>query len=297
MLMKIIYFSKGIRGTECLQAVLDAGYQVKAIVGVTPEIPLEEISSQENIPLIYPEKPNAMETAHQLEKFQADLFILSGYNQILRPQIFEMPPLGTINLHGGKLPEYRGAAPINWQIINGETTGGCSIIYLDEGIDTGDIILQERYPITPDDTHASVLKKTLRIFPEMLLEVLQQIEDGSVQGVKQDPGEGCYYTRRYPRDSRIHWKELTDVQVRNLVRGMHGPYPAAFTYRENVKVEIDRASLLEETITGIPGRVPIKRGAAVIVLAKNRGLLVEEITIEGAKLTPAEYFQIGDDLK
>ena len=297
MLMKIIYFSKGIRGTDCLQAVLDAGYQVKAIVGVTPETRLEEISSQRDIPLIYPEKPNSMDTVHQLEKFQADLFILSGYNQILKPRIFEMPPLGTINLHGGKLPEYRGAAPINWQIINGETTGGCSIIYLDEGIDTGDIILQERYPITPDDTHASVLEKTLRIFPEMLLKVLRHIEEGTVQRVKQDPGEGCYYTRRYPRDSRIHWNELTDVQVRNLVRGMHGPYPAAFTYRENIKVEIDRASLLEETITGIPGRVPMKRGAAVIVLAKNRGLLVEEITIQGAKLTPAEYFQIGDDLK
>lgn len=295
--MRIVYFSKGVRGVRCLSAILEADHEVITVVGVKPEEALLQLCKTHNLPLLFPEHPNTVEVADQLRGLSPDLFVLSGYNKILRPLIFEIPPLGTINLHGGKLPEYRGAAPINWQIIQGETTGGCAVIFLDEGIDTGDIIAQEIYPITAQDTHASVLEKTLEIFPELLIEVLTQIEEGSVEVVKQNPLEGCYYTRRYPRDSRIFWRKMSDIQVRNLVRGMHGPYPAAFSYRGEVKIEIDQTRLLPETITGTPGRVPMKRGSGVIILARNRGLLVEEITVDGNRRKPADFFRLGDDLR
>ncbi len=170
------------------------------------------------------------------------------------------------------------------------------IIYVDEGIDTGDIIAQEIYPITPDDTHASVLQKTLDIFPPLLVKVLGEIEVGTVKAEPQDPTTGGYYCRRYPRDSQIDWKSMTDHQVHNLVRGMHGPYPAAFTYRNGQKVEVDQTRLLEETIRGIPGRVPHKRGNSVVVLTSNRGILIEKITVENNTVEPAAFFQIGDDL-
>jgi len=294
--MKIVYFSKGIRGSLCLERILEEGYLVSAVIGVTPEDELEQLSKDNNFPIFYSEKINTREVINHLKGFQPDLFILCGYNKILKMPVIEIPPLGTINLHGGKLPEYRGAAPINWQIINGETTGGCSIIYVDEGIDTGDIILQETYPIKGDDTHASILEKTLKIFPRMLVQVLEQIKSGSVQAQKQDPLGGSYFSRRYPRDSRIDWSGMTDVQVHNLVRGMHGPYPAAFTYRDDIKVEIDRTGLLEETITGIPGRIPKKRAHQAVVLAKNRGVVILEITVDGEKKDPSTFFKIGDDL-
>jgi methionyl-tRNA formyltransferase len=295
--MKVVYFSKGIRGSLCLERILEEGYPVSAVIGVAPEDQLEQLSKENNFPIFYPEKINTKEVINHLKSFQPDLFILCGYNKILKMPVIEIPLLGTINLHGGKLPEYRGAAPINWQIINGETSGGCSIIYVDEGIDTGDIIAQEIYSIKPDDTHASILEKTLEIFPRLLVQVLEQIESGTTQVHKQDPLAGSYYSRRYPRDSRIDWTRMTDIQVHNLVRGMHGPYPAAFTYRNDTKVEIDRTELLEETITGIPGRVPQKRGRQVVVLAKNRGLVIIEITVDGEKLDPSSFFKIGDDLR
>lgn len=293
--MKIVYFSKGIRGSRCLAAILEHGADIQAVVGVDPEPDLERLIVPHGIEIIYPTRINTAEMVTKLKSYQADLFVLSGYNKILKPLIFEIPPLGTINLHGGKLPEYRGAAPINWQIINGESTGGCSIIFVDEGIDTGDIILQERYPISPVDTHASVLEKTLEIFPRLLVNVLEDLGTGKVQAEKQDPLEGCYYTRRYPRDSIIDWQRMTDVQVHNLVRGMRGPYPEAFTFRGQEKVEILRTSLLKETITGTPGRVPMKRETAVVALARNRGLLIKEILVNRKSVRPADYFQIGDD--
>lgn len=296
MTMNIVYFSKGVRGSRCLAYILEAGYDVKAVVGVSREGSMEEISRQYDFPLLFPEILNTGATVRKLENFDPDLFILCGYNKILKPLIIDIPPLGTINLHGGKLPEYRGAAPINWQIINGESSGGCSIIYVDEGIDTGDILAQELYPILPDDTHASVLEKTLHIFPVLLGTVLRDIQQGTAKAVPQNPHEGAYFTRRYPRDSRIFWERMTDIQVHNLVRGMHGPYHAAFSYRADIKVEFDRTELLEEDITGTPGRVPMKRGSSAIVLAQNRGILVHEIRVQGKNISPAEFFTIGDDL-
>jgi len=280
-----------------LRHILDQDYSVRAIVGVQQERDLNQISEKFKIPYYFPNKVNTISFAKRLETHDPDLFILSGYNKILKPVIFSIPPSKTINLHGGRLPEYRGAAPINWQIINGESIGGCAIIYLDEGIDTGDIIRQEYYRIHPEDTHASVLRKTLDIFPPLLVRVLEDIERDEVTVTPQDPAEGCYHTRRYPRDSKIDWNHMTDIQVHNLIRGMHGPYPAAFTYRDDTKIEIEKSHLLKETITGIPGRVPMTRDDGVIVLAKNRGILVSQIVVNGTPQVPAEFFQLGDDLK
>lgn len=295
--MKIIYFTKGLRGSVCLSRVLQEGYQIAAVVAVVQEEEVDRLADKYSFPVLFLEQINSAESVAILQEFSADLFVLSGYNKILKTQVIEIPPLGTINLHGGKLPEYRGAAPINWQIINGETTGGCSIIYVDEGIDTGDIISQEIYSIEPEDTHASILEKTLEIFPRQLLEVLSDIQHDRVQAVKQDPREGNYFSRRYPRDSKIDWQNMVDTEIHNLVRGMHGPYPAAFTYRDGEKIEIDKTRLLEKTIRGIPGRIPKKEGEGAVVLAKNRGLIIEKITVNGQESIPAKYFKVGDDLE
>jgi methionyl-tRNA formyltransferase len=294
--MNIIYFSKGVRGTSCLEYILKAGYQVGAVVAVVPEDDLIKLGQEYKIPILYYEKINSPDTVEELRQLNPDLFVLCGYNKILKMPVISIPALGTINLHGGKLPEYRGAAPLNWQILNGESSGGCSIIYVDEGIDTGDIIAQEIYPITPEDTHASVLQKTLEIFPPLLVKVLDMIQNGTVQAVSQDPDQGGYFGRRYPRDSQINWEEMTDVQVHNLVRAMHGPYPSAFSYRKHEQVEIERTELLPETIQGKPGQIAQLRGKDAVVLAKNRGLLIKEITVNGRELIPSEYFRVGDEL-
>ena len=292
--MRIVYFSKGIRGSRCLEHILRAGYMINAVVAVVEEDGLVNLAEEYSFPILYPEKINTEEMVGELSSFEADLFVLCGYNKILKPLIIDIPPLGTINLHGGKLPEYRGAAPINWQIINGETSGGCSIIYVDEGIDTGDIIAQEIYPISPDDTHASVLEKTLAIFPPLLQRVLKQIEDGTVKALPQNPNQGGYYRRRYPRDSQIDWEKMTDVQVHNLVRGMHGPYPAAYSFLDDLKVEIDQTRLLGESFSGTPGVVELFPDLGLIVYANNRGLAIEKISLDGKSADPEANIKTGD---
>ena len=292
--MNIVYFSKGIRGIACLEAVLQAGYTVAAVIGSGRDDELNTLCEMNNLPLHMPEKPNTLEVAELLKTFEADIFVCSGYNKILKPIIFNIPRLGTINLHGGRLPFYRGAAPTNWQIINGENEGGCCILFLDEGIDTGPIICQESYQIAEDDNHQSILEKVLKIFPRLLVNVLHDFENDNIHSVEQNLDEGCHYTRRYPEDSRINWQTMTDVQIHSLVRGMNGPFPHAFTFRGDEKVEIDRTALLKEEIKGVSGRVPLKRNEGVVVLCQNRGILVKEIRIKGEKLNPRKFFNIGE---
>lgn len=292
--MRIAYFCGGARGLACLRQLLRDGHTIAGVVASSGDPELERQCREHGLTLLVERQPNSEPFAARLAALGADLFVCSGYNRILKPLIFGIPPRGTLNLHGGRLPDYRGAAPINWQIINGESEGGCCVLFMDAGIDTGPIARQERYPIAPDDTHQSLLERTLDIFPRLLADVLRDMERGVLQAVPQDPGAGCHYSRRYPEDSRIDWAALSDREVHNLVRGMFGPYPHAFTERDGERIEIERTSLLADSVKGVPGRAALKRPEGVVVLCRNRGLLVEEVRHRGRRLPAREVMAIGD---
>lgn len=300
--MKILYFGNNIRGIKCLEALVENGRHEEIIGVVTPPNKMSEMAlkaKELGFQVMQPEKVNEEKCIREIRSLKPDVFILSGYNHILKKQILSIPPMGAINLHGGKLPEYRGVAPINWQIINGETMGGCAILFVDEGIDTGDIIAQELYEITMKDTAATILEKTLELLPRMLIDVLDEMERGTVKRVKQGLLKGCYYTRRYPRDGKILWKEMTALQVYNLVRALAKPYPGAFFYYRGKKIIVNKTSLLEEEIRGVPGRISLFRRGGVVVIAKDRGVVIEEISVDGemSDIEPKTYFSsLGDDL-
>jgi methionyl-tRNA formyltransferase len=294
--MKIVYFANGERGRVCLQALLASRHHIAGVVAAGGDAELEALCRSHAIPVHVEPHPNTPAFAHQLASLDADVFVCSGYNRILRPLIFTIPPRGTLNLHGGRLPEYRGAAPINWQIINGEAVGGCCILFMDEGIDTGPIARQELYSIGDDDTHQSVLNRTLEIFPRLLLDVLEELDAGRLRPVPQPSGDGTYYSRRFPEDSRIDWSSQSDREVHNLVRGMQGPYPHAFTMREGDKIDIECTSILADAVRGVPGRVALTRGQGVIVICRDRGILVEDIRLHGRSLKPRDVLKPGDRL-
>lgn len=297
--MEIVYFAKGIRGEKCLEAMASKGESIIGVVANSDkDSSVTEVAKRLKLRIYQPKDINDESFIEEIRNLKPDLFVLSGYTQILKKELLSIPRQGTINLHGGKLPDYRGSSVINWQIIKGESTGGCSIIYVDEGIDTGDIIAQSCYDILPDDDAATVLEKTLKIFPKMLVEVLQKIKAGTIRRIPQDPKEGRYYPHRNPGDGRINWKTMTAAEVHNLVRALVKPYPGAFTYREDKKISVWKTSLLKEEIKGIPGRVAVRLDGGLVVMAANKGLLVEEISIEDSDevINPGRYLRLGDDL-
>ena len=138
--VNIVYFGNGVRGEACLNHLIKEGRSITLVVGPSNTASIRSIAEENNIPYASPDKVNSQEFETQLKATRSNLFVLCGYNKILKSNILEIPKYKVINCHGGKLPEYRGTAPINWQLINGEEIAGFSILYAEAGIDTGELI-------------------------------------------------------------------------------------------------------------------------------------------------------------
>ena len=297
--LTIVYFGNGVRGIRCLEAVVREGYLVLEAVVHKPDSSLAVMCDRIGIPIFAPERINTTSVIEHLRSLSPSLFVLSGYNKILRKELLQLPKHGCINLHGGKLPDYRGAAPINWQILNGEIEGGCTILYADEGIDTGDIIEQATYPIEGNDTAGDIVEKQLKLFPSMLLRALDQIKTGSIRSATQNCSIGNYYCRRLPKDSRLDWRNMSADQIHNLVRAMQGQnYPPAYCKYQGRYIQIHQTRILMEDIKGASGRIVLKHENGTVVIANDRGLLVTSASEEDGIPRPCqELLTVGEDLE
>ncbi|HUU27810.1 MAG TPA: methionyl-tRNA formyltransferase, partial [archaeon] len=284
--MKIIFWGKGNRGLSCLHALLEKGHNIDLVVG-HPEKKgqwygsVVESARKEGLKTLLPEDPNAPEVERALKARTPDLFILGGYGKILKQNIIEIPKLMTINLHAGKLSKYRGSSPLNWALINGEPSFTLSVIKVDAGVDTGDILAERTFPISPDNTIRDLHKTADQQFPLMLLEVLARIEKGECIPQPQNKDEASYYPLRFPEDGFILWDTCTAEQVHNRVRALTDPYPCAFTFFKGRKVKLLSSELYNFEYYGEPGRVYIKSAKrGLLVCAQDKCLWITEAVFE-----------------
>ena len=204
-----------------------------------------------------------------LHKYDADLFVSMSFDQILRAPLYSLPRLGTINCHAGKLPFYRGRNVLNWVLINDEKEFGITVHYVDDGVDTGDIIVQTLHPICDADDYASLLKKAFLECPLILHRAIHLINSGTAKRIPQRSlaPAGLFCTQRVPGDERLDWR-MTSREVFNFVRALSEPGPRALTSINSVPVMISKVEL-------IPG-APIYKGVPGAVLAKEQnGFLVK----------------------
>lgn len=228
--MRIIFAGKGRRGQVCLDYLVKHGYR--------PVLLLGDFAKTHGIKVFKTKDINAKSSLDCLRRYQPDLLVLAGFTQILKKPAIELARLGTINLHGGRLPDYRGASVLNWQIINGKPKIGISLIFVDEGIDTGDIISQKEWQLKPKDTIKDAVETSLKLFPVMLLKAVKDIEAGRVKRIKQNPNAGRLYRKRRPEDGCFDPKTMTATAVYNLVRALTRPYPGAFYYYRGKKTVV-----------------------------------------------------------
>jgi len=277
--MRIAFWGKAARGISCLHAVLEAGFQVVVVVvqpgsNGAPD-PLQTIAEGLNLPVIATHDPNTDLIRTQLAAYAPDISLLAGYGQILSSETIALPTLMSINLHGGKLPEYRGSSPMNWVLIRGENSFTISVIKVDAGVDTGDILLERSFPIAPDDTIRELHAIANANFPEMVVEVLLAIADNRLQPRPQSRTEGAYFPLRFPDDGLIIWDLLTAEQVYNRIRALTDPYPCAFTYYGGRKVLLIAAELTLQPHYGCPGRVyRISSSNRMLVCASDKCLWI-----------------------
>lgn len=289
--MRIVYFCKGGRGANCLEALLQS-HQFPELIVVQPqhEKPwfqaVLSLADAHGIPYIQPDDPNAEDVERAIRELQPELLVLAGYGKILKENILHIPARVCINLHGGKLPKYRGSSPMNWALINGEESFSLSIIEVVPEIDAGAILLEREFDISPKDTICDLHKIANREFPQMLLETIRRIDDGSCVSAPQVEENASYYPLRFPDDGLILWDQLSAKQVHNRVRALADPYPGAFTFFQGRRVKLLASELHGGDYFGEPGRVYRKsRQHGLLVCANDKCLWIKEAVVEDEPLS------------
>ena len=236
----IIFMGTPEFAVTSLKTLLGKGYNVKAVV-TTPDKPagrgkniqfsdVKKFALEHNLPILQPEKLKSPEFLAQLKEIDADLFVVVAF-RMLPKEVWAMPKRGTINLHAALLPDYRGAAPINHAIINGETETGITTFYIDEQIDTGKIIMQERCAIEPEDNIGTLYDKLMFIGAEAVCKTVDIIASGNVNAIEQDSirTEDLHPAPKITKEfCQINWNNKS-IDIHNLIRGL-SPYPAAWCY-------------------------------------------------------------------
>ena len=250
--------------------------------------PVKEYAVSKGIPVLQPEKLKNPTFLEELSSYQADLQIVVAF-RMLPEVVWSMPPLGTFNLHASLLPQYRGAAPINWAIINGETETGITTFFLQHEIDTGNLIFQEKEPILPQDNVGSLYERLMHKGAALVLRTVRAIESGSYPQVPQPNVDNLKHAPKIFKETcQIDWNQSA-LQVHNFIRGL-SPYPAAWTMLQGKVCKIYRTDVRSEVISGhfeTDGKYYLSFGCG------EGSLDVLELQVEGKKRMRIEEFLRG----
>lgn len=239
-------------------------------------------------------QPATLKTAVLAERIQSlnpDFFVVVAFGKILPQSLLSLPRIGAVNIHASLLPRYRGPAPMQWAIINGEQTTGVTTMFMDQGLDTGDILLSAPTEITPDDTAATLHDRLARMGADLLMQTLDAFADGSVRPIPQDHDRATYAPLLAKADGRIQWS-LPAGRIANFVRGL-APWPGAFTFHGRTRLKILTAGPLSTETDAAPGTV-VQGFSDELRVAAGKGLLrVTRIQGPSGKQLPVVEFLRG----
>lgn len=288
-----------------LQALLSHGEHVVAVVTqpdrpkgrgrkLTPP-PVKELALPAGLPVLQPTKIKTEAFLKEIKSFSPDLIVVTAYGRILPGSLLHLPPLGTINVHGSLLPKYRGAAPIQWAIINGETETGITIMQMDEGMDTGDILLPGALPVEPDDTAGTLAVKMAALGGKLLVEALDLLKTGKLKPSKQDDSLATLAPPLSKEQGKIDW-ERSAAEISCLVRGLD-PWPTAYTSLDGKFLRLFKPKVIEDQVDSLPGILCRADAEGLLIATGKDYLLVEEVQLEGSKRMAVDAFLRGRPLK
>lgn len=280
--MKIGYFADGPWGHLTLEKLLtDPTLEIAFIVprNDTKDTFLKKRAEQNNIDYLCPVKINSDEFYEKVKGYNCDLFVSMSYNQIFPKKIYSLPKFQTINCHAGKLPFYRGRNILNWALINDEKEFGITVHYIDEGIDTGDIIIQRTYSITDTDDYSTLLEVAYKECPNLLYEAIKKIQSGDFSSKRQDSVSpfGLYCGMRKEGDEIINWN-MTSRELFNFVRAICKPGPMAQTWCRGEKVYINKVEYNSAfpKYKGINGQLLARQDDAFIIKTSDSYILLTD---------------------
>lgn len=309
--MKVVFMGTPEFAVATLEKIIEAKHDVVAVVTV-PDKPagrgqklnesaVKLAAIKNNIPVLQPEKLKNEEFISVLQKLNADLFVVVAF-RMLPEIVWNMPPKGTINLHGSLLPQYRGAAPINWAVINGEKETGVTTFFIQHEIDTGNILLHRKIKINENDSAGTIHDELMEVGAELMVETLEKIEKNEIEGQPQEKfiqSELKHAPKIFRETCHINWNNSTE-NIHNLIRGL-SPYPAAFSNLNTSERVIEGYKIFEtkknqESVLKEPGSILTDGKTFLKVFTSDGSLSILQIQQPGKKKMNIEDFLRGNTL-
>lgn len=321
--MNIIFMGTPDFAKESLESIYNAGHNILAVV-TNPDrpkgrgmkmiaSPVKEFATEKNIKVFQPEKVRKnQEFIGEIKSLKPDVICVVAYGKILPKEILEIPTFGCINVHGSLLPKYRGAAPIQWAVLNGDKTTGITTMYMDEGMDTGDMILKEEVKIGEDETTGELWERLSKIGGKLLVKTLEQIENKTAPRNKQD-GEFTIAPMLNKEMAKIDWEQKSAKEIKNLVRGLN-PIMGAYSFIEGKKLKIWKVQVInnndffdkyeefkeyEDKFLNIEFGtiIYIDKKDGIYVKAKDGVVLLLEVQAENAKKMSVQEYLRGNKIE
>lgn len=303
--MKIVFMGTPLFAVSTLEMLIEK-HQVVAVV-TQPDRPkgrgnkmvfpvVKEKALEHNIPVLQPESAKNTEFISELKKYEADIFVVAAYGQILTEEVLNIPKYGSINVHGSLLPKYRGAGPIQWSIINGDKVTGVTIMHMAKGLDSGDMISKAEMEINDEDTYGTLGDRMAEVGAKLLEETLTEIENGTAKRESQNHEESTYAPMLTREMGHIDWSK-TSKEISCLVRGLD-PQPGAYTIYNEEVLKVWKVVVLDNTYNnGICGEIIETNKKGFIVKTADSAVLVAVVQAKGGKVMPADAYMRGHEVE
>ena len=304
--MKILFMTSEEFSIPCMDRIIDSNHRLLAIV-TRPDKPegrgrkikqsiIKKYALKNNIKCFTPIDLNNIEFIESIKELKPELAVVATF-RILPKEVFNIPKFGTVNIHASMLPEYRGAAPINWAIIRGETETGLTIFFINEEIDKGGIVLQKKMLIGEDETFGVIYQRLSAESPELLMEFIELIQSGNIKIIPQKEGIFKKAPKIKPNHLIIDWSKSA-VDVHNLIRGL-SPHPGAYTTYKEKRFKIIKSKIFANNKTECnPGSVHISDLKDGLIVNTGKGMIqILEIMREGKRKMPIKNFLIGNKIE
>lgn len=289
--LRIVFMGTPDFAVPALQALLDSPDQVVAVIcqpdrkkgrgrKLSPP-PVKLLALQAGIPVLQPTAIRTKEFLETIQDLRPDLIVVTAYGRILPGSLLNLPPMGTINVHGSLLPKYRGAAPIQWAVINGETETGVTIMQMDEGMDTGDILLPVSLPIEEDDTSGTLFVKLSELGGQALVKAIALLKEDRLQPVKQDDSLATEAPMLSKKMGQLNWSRDA-AELHCLIRGLD-PWPSTYGFLAGRRFRFFKPQVIRKEVVEEPGTLCRADKNGILVATGDDYLLIREIQPEGKK--------------
>lgn len=299
--MKVIFMGTPDFAVGTLEEIIKAGHEVALVVtqpdkprgrsGALQFPPVKECAVAHGIEVFQPKKIREEENVEYLRKYNADIIVVAAFGQLLPKSILEMPKYGCINVHASLLPKYRGAAPIQWSIINGDAVTGVTIMQMDIGMDTGDMIAKREVVIGKDETGGGLFDKLAEVGAKLCVDTMVEIENGTATRTPQNHEAATHVSMISKELGNIDWKKSA-VEIERLIRGLN-PWPSAFTQLDGKSFKIWKADVLESNTDKVPGTIVRVEKGCMEVQTGEGVLSLLEVQLEGKKRMEIDAFLRG----